>query len=234
MALKVGPAMAVLLLTTGAMADMLKEICLLLRDKFFTFTLAKSRLPLPTDPVAGMVVVAMANMAEVEAEPQTSVPMDKPSTIESLLPEGEAEETPEALIMDSVEQGEEMLEVPVSTVLGMEPVRGKVGPKVPAEQQAAVEEIQAPSVKAAAVRVHTTLVAEAEVGMEAEVLMPLAEAVDLDTPVELAMPVCKMANVKAMDWLFLRIDAYLNPIKKAPAAFAGALYFMASLFYRLS
>jgi hypothetical protein len=73
------------------------------------------------------------------------------------------------------------------------------------------------------------LVAEAEVGTEAEVPMPLAEAVDLDTLAGLAMQVCKMANVKAMDWLFLRIDANLNPTKKAPTAFAGALYFRALL-----
>jgi len=234
MALKVDPAMAVLLRTTGAMADTQKEICLLLRDKYFTFMLAKSRLPPPTDPAAGMVVVAMANMAEVEAEPQTSVPMDKPSTIESLLPEGEAEETPVGQIMDSVEQGEEMLEVPVSTVRGMEPAQDKVGPKVPAAPQVAEVEIQAHLVRGAAVRAHTTLVAVAEVGTEAAVPMPLAAAADLDIPVGLAMPVCKMANVKAMDWLFLRIDADLNPTKKAPAAFAGALYFIASLFYGLS
>jgi hypothetical protein len=229
MALKVGPAMVVLLLTTGAMADMLKEICPLLRDKYFTFMLAKSRLLPPMDPAAGMVVVAMANMAEVEAEPQTSVPMDKPSTIESLLPEGEAEETPEALIMDSVEQGGEMLEVPVSTVRGMEPAQDKVGPKVPAVPQVAEVEIQAHLVRVAAAKVHTTLAAEAEVGTEAAVPMPLAEGVDLDTLAGLAMPVCKMANVKAMDWLFLRIEADLNPIKKAPAAFAGALYLRALL-----
>ncbi len=234
MAHKVDPAMAVLLLTTGAMADMQKEICLLLRDKYFTFMLAKSRLPPPTDPAAGMVVVAMANMAEVEAEPQTSVPMDKPSTIESLLPEEEAEETPVGQIMDSGAQVAEMLEVPVSTVRGMEPAQDKVGPKVPAAPQVAVVEIQAHLVRGAAARVHTTLAAVAEVGTEAEVPMPLAEAVDLDTLAGLAMQVCKMANVKAMDWLFLRIDAYLNPTKKAPAAIAGALYFIASLFFGLS
>jgi hypothetical protein len=81
----------------------------------------------------------------------------------------------------------------------------------------------------AAAKVHTTLAAEAEVGTEAAVPMPLAEGVDLDTLAGLAMPVCKMANVKAMDWLFLRIEADLNPIKKAPAAFAGALYLRALL-----
>jgi hypothetical protein len=211
------------------MADTQKEICPLLRDKYFTFMLAKSRPLPPMDPAAGMAVVAMANMAEVEAEPQTSVPMDKPSTIESLLPEGEAEETPVGQIMDSVEQGGEMLEVPVSTVRGMEPAQDKVGPKVPAAPQVAEVEIQAHLVRVAAVRVHTTLAAEAEVGTEAAVPMPLAEGVDLDTLAGLAMPVCKMANVKAMDWLFLRIEEDLNPIKKAPAAFAGALYLRALL-----
>lgn len=84
----------------------------------------------------------------------------------------------------------------------MEPAQDKVGPKAPAAPQVAEVEIQVHLVRVVAVRVHTTLAAEAEVGTEAAVPMPLAEGVDLDTLAGLAMPVCKMANVKAMDWLF--------------------------------